>query len=526
MLGYKKTTMIGVDISDGSLEFLYLGKGGVFCSTRLLLEPGIVQAGEILDAKVLADRLKLGLSKLSKQKNFPHRAVEAVISLPENKTFLYCFELPAGLSAPELEKQVRIKAQAMLPLDFAQLYWDYLAKPITGAQAIVFGAAPKKLISDYSQVFAAAGLALKMVDVESLSLARSLLHLEQAEGQIMIADLGYRSSDLSVYDAQGVLRLSVTVPLAGAQWTEALAAKLGISAEEAEKLKCAQGLVPTKQNQAYNILLPKVSQLAKGISQAIAYAEGRQKTAVKQIILAGGSSLLPGLAAYLEKELGRPLVLAKPFIKLGLKANDDPAQLFYANVAGLALLAENPHLPHLNLLAPEFHELEGSGAAATRPLWLRKLPLALALVVIFAIIAIVIIRFLSFEKTGQVPPLAPVRPSATSSNPVAPAILDNEQSAPVAPESVAAPPATATPASTAATTSVAVPPPQQAEIAATPTGFLNVRDGPSATAALVGKVYPKEVYTVLAKQADWYELKLSETTFGWVSSRYIKLINQ
>ncbi len=517
--------MFGLDISDGSLEFLYLGRAGVICSARLQLEPGIVEAGEIIDAAALAQKIKQGLTKLRQQKNFPRSAVDVIISLPEGKTYLYCFELPLSLKGAELDAQVRKKAAAMLPLDFSNLYWDYLAAPIVGAQSIIFAAATKKIVNDYRQVLAAAGLYLKIIDAESLSLARALLHLEHAQGQTMIADIGYRSTDLSLYDQQGVLRLSVSLPVAGAQMTEAVAAKLGISQEEAEKLKCAKGLEPGKRNAAYGVLLSKAAQISHGLAQAIAYEEGRQKMPVKHVVLAGGSALLPGLVEYLEKELVRKISLARPFIKLGLKASDDPAQLFYANVSGLAVLAENLRLPHLNLLAQEYQETETAGKHGFDLSWIRKLLPVLVIFVIFAIMVLLVIRFKVFDYFSQ--KQVAQMPEATSTIailPTEPAVVP----AVVPSASATLPMSIATSSNQLASTATLAIAQiiKWAEVTATPTGYLNVRNDSNAAAAIVTKIYPQARYVLVETRGEWYKLQISDKTLGWVSSRYIKIINQ
>ena len=60
----------------------------------------------------------------------------------------------------------------------------------------------------------------------------------------------------------------------------------------------------------------------------------------------------------------------------------------------------------------------------------------------------------------------------------------------------------------------------QVEILPTPTGFLRVRAAASIDSAEVGQVNPGEVYALISQQTDWYEIKLSTGTLGWVSSQY------
>lgn len=88
-------------------------------------------------------------------------------------------------------------------------------------------------------------------------------------------------------------------------------------------------------------------------------------------------------------------------------------------------------------------------------------------------------------------------------------------------QSVAPTTPTTTPTTTAEVNVVV----QQVEILATPTGYLNVRQGPSTASAKVGQVTPGETYMLLAEDAaaGWYQIKLSETKSGWITKQYAKI---
>jgi len=56
----------------------------------------------------------------------------------------------------------------------------------------------------------------------------------------------------------------------------------------------------------------------------------------------------------------------------------------------------------------------------------------------------------------------------------------------------------------------------------TPTGFLNVRAGPSLAASEVGQATPGKYYPLISETEGWYEITLSDGTTGWISSAYAK----
>jgi hypothetical protein len=60
----------------------------------------------------------------------------------------------------------------------------------------------------------------------------------------------------------------------------------------------------------------------------------------------------------------------------------------------------------------------------------------------------------------------------------------------------------------------------QVEILQTPTGILNVRNGPGTGYAIIGQVSPEEKYELLEESSGWYKIKASKE--GWISTQYAK----
>ncbi len=57
-------------------------------------------------------------------------------------------------------------------------------------------------------------------------------------------------------------------------------------------------------------------------------------------------------------------------------------------------------------------------------------------------------------------------------------------------------------------------------ILSTPTGYLNVRAGPSLSADEVGQVNPGKTYPLISEESGWYEISIDDGTTGWISSQY------
>jgi hypothetical protein len=60
----------------------------------------------------------------------------------------------------------------------------------------------------------------------------------------------------------------------------------------------------------------------------------------------------------------------------------------------------------------------------------------------------------------------------------------------------------------------------QVEILETPTGFLRVRSEASVNSEEVGRVNPGQTFNLIKELEDWYQIKLTNGTLGWISSQY------
>ncbi len=78
--------------------------------------------------------------------------------------------------------------------------------------------------------------------------------------------------------------------------------------------------------------------------------------------------------------------------------------------------------------------------------------------------------------------------------------------------------------STGTTTLSDVSPVPMVRILETPTGWLNVRSGPSTVYDILKKVLPGESYELLEEQEEWYKIRLSATEEGWVIYEYVEKI--
>lgn len=63
----------------------------------------------------------------------------------------------------------------------------------------------------------------------------------------------------------------------------------------------------------------------------------------------------------------------------------------------------------------------------------------------------------------------------------------------------------------------------RAAVTADPAGFANVRGGPSVEHPLVGRVEAGETFTTYPQSGDWWEVRTSDGTTGYMASEWIRM---
>ena len=335
-----KFPMVGVDISDNSIELLQLKSGGgiprIKSSFRQDIEAGLIKNGEIIELEKLAAILKQTFSSAQPRLSSTH----CLLSLPDKNTYFLSLQLK--INGSSLETKIQSLAQEKLPVDLACCYFNYLLTEVDKQnREVFFAAAEKKTIAQFEELFAKAGLNLAVIEFESASLARALLDDNDSKKPAFIVDLGAVSTDIVLHDEHG-FRDQINLPFGGYKLAKTIAETLKLEFGKAEELKKKEGLL-LKQDGLGKILSADFNGLFEEIKQIRVNYESRTGNKVEKLILAGGTSLLPGLLELFSQSLpdlkiekGDPTKKIKFSTEVSnrLLKNDI---ILYSNVIGLAL---------------------------------------------------------------------------------------------------------------------------------------------------------------------------------------------
>jgi len=276
-----------------------------------------------------------------------------VASLPSSVVFTSVIEMP---KIPENELAGAIEFEAKkyvpLPLEEVALSWSVIEDKrvkITkdsnlgnfktaseNLNKVLLTAVPNIVIDNYLRLFQEAGLDPLALEIEALSLIRSLVGEE--DNIVLLIDIGAKNTSLNLVDG-GYLRLSKNLNLGGDTVTTSIAQSLSVNFARAEQFKKDFGLSAQGQQQIPQVMRPILDIIKNEAMQLISLFESRGER-INRIVLSGGGSKLPNLKEYFSV-LGKPVFSGNPLSKLifspSLNPVIEPLSLNLGLAIGLAM---------------------------------------------------------------------------------------------------------------------------------------------------------------------------------------------
>jgi len=312
-------SLVGIDLSASSVKVVELARGqrAPMRLERYAVEPlerGAIVDGNIEKAEAVADALQRALRKCSS------RAREAALALPSGAVITKKIMLPAGLHEEDYELQVETEASQYIPFPIEEVNLDFqIIGPAANSDEevdVLLAASRKEKVDDRVAVAEMAGLRPVVMDVEPYALRAAVDHVidflpNNGQGQIIaVFSIGQTMTSLTVVlNRQTIFEREQT--FGGQQLTQDLVRLYGLTPEEAE-IKKRVGDLP--DNYQRDLLQPFVEQAATDIGRALQFFfTSTPYTRVDQIYLAGGSSVVPGLAEAVAQRTQVPAEVLSPF---------------------------------------------------------------------------------------------------------------------------------------------------------------------------------------------------------------------
>lgn len=331
------SNVFGLDIGDLSLKLVYLIKKGKKIELKSCGEKAIPRGffinGEIQKEKELAQLIK----QFIKEKKVSTPYVVSV--LPETKTFIKTIEI-AWSEKQNIVEAIKKEIGLYIPFKLEEVYFDWqIIDENSNKIKVLVGLAAKKIIESYTKILKMAGLQPISLEIESAAILKAMFNeKEDGEKTLAFIDLGATRSSLIIIN-QGVIQLTVSLPLSGDLLTQNIANNLKIDVEQAQKMKKNPDAFPEQQAAVHKEIESFALNLASSLKNHLKFYEDSSSQKIEKIIACGGVANLSGLMAILEKNL--PIPIIKAISHLGcLQKNaqlPEDQSLIYTTAIGLAL---------------------------------------------------------------------------------------------------------------------------------------------------------------------------------------------
>ena len=253
-----------------------------------------------------------------------------------------------------LAQAVPLEIEDQLPFDLDEVVFDWnVSSSQRGRAHVIAAVAPRREVSSLIESLKAADCDPRVVECEGIALA-NLTGAFDLPGSRVLVDIGHHKTSLCVL-VDGRPMAARSIGIAGAALTQALAEDRGLSLEDAERVKCDEGVLdPT-----LGAPLPKVGavldQIAQEIVRLVASLDATLHGGSCEVTLMGGSAQLDRIDELLAERSGLPTArIGLPREDTGLSLVAGGSPVLFAPTIALALRGTSRAVTDINLRQDEF----------------------------------------------------------------------------------------------------------------------------------------------------------------------------
>ncbi len=325
--------LIGVDISTSAVKMVELsaaGKGAYRLEGYSIaaIPKDAITDGNIVGLEQVSDAVKLAWKLLGS------REKRAALALPSAAVITKKVLMAADMREADMEAQVEAEANQYIPFPLEEVNIDFqIIGPAPNSPdevEVLIAAARKEKIEDRVAAAEDAGLKITVMDVDTYateaaySLVASQLPNAGKEQTVMVIDIGAVMMHINVlHDNKSVYVREQA--FGGAQLTQEIQRRFGLSVEEAEIAKRKGGLPDSYENE---VLQPFIQSLSTEVARALQFfTSSTQYNRVDHIVLAGGCAAIPAVDVMVQDRTQVNTVVANPFqgMSVGSKVKQQQA---------------------------------------------------------------------------------------------------------------------------------------------------------------------------------------------------------
>ena len=340
--------LIGVDISTSAVKMVELsavGRGAYRLEGYSIaaIPKDAITDGNVVGLEQVSDAVKLAWKLLGS------REKRAALALPSAAVITKKVLMSADLRETDMEAQVEAEANQYIPFPLEEVNIDFqIIGPAPNSPdevEVLIAAARKEKIEDRVAAAEDAGLKVTVMDVDTYateaaySLVANQLPNGGKEQTVMVVDIGAVMMHINVLHDNKSIYVREQA-FGGAQLTQEIQRRFGLSVEEAEIAKRKGGLPESYDSE---VLQPFTQSLSTEVARALQFfTSSTQYNRVDHIVLAGGCAAIPAVDVMVQDRTQVNTLVANPFLSMSVgskvkqqQANIDAPALIIA--CGLAM---------------------------------------------------------------------------------------------------------------------------------------------------------------------------------------------
>ncbi len=271
------------------------------------------------------------------------KAKRVVTAVSGRSVIVRQVETPKLLDS-ELKQHITYEADKYIPFGTEEVIIDCQPMPTKpggadNTQQVMLVAVRKGFVQEHLASLKAAGLMPEVIDVDVFALANAYELLgppmppENERKASAIIDIGATKTNIAIMLADRLL-FTREIYLAGNEISDAIARTLNYQPDEVDAMKLAPG---DALESIVDAAMPAFEDLANEIRLSFDYVEGQFDTEVANVVLSGGTSLLPTVGNILGNILSRPVFVFDPLAGLDLVPSKYDIHGLDANSPGLTV---------------------------------------------------------------------------------------------------------------------------------------------------------------------------------------------
>jgi len=322
--------IVGLDIGSRYLKAIQVkdtSKGFLLERFGMMpLEPDLIVDGSILDSI----RVVEGIRSLFQSIGARTKNVTVAVS-GHSSVIIKRITLPE-MTEDELTESIRFEAEQYIPFDIDDVNLDFHILGPTeepGQMEVLLVAVKKDKINEYVSVVQEANLSPQIVDVDAFALenAYEINYDVEPDQNVALVNIGASRINLNILKG-GVSVFTRDSSMGSNLQTEAVQKELGLSFDEAERLKRGGSVEGVAPDDAEAIIESASEDIINEVSRSLDYFKGTfMHENVHKVMLAGGCALVPGFSQRLAEMSGVDVEILDPFANIQLGKNVDRDQL-------------------------------------------------------------------------------------------------------------------------------------------------------------------------------------------------------